>query len=107
MNITKEEFDSAGELVELIAEKIGDSNRAIHSETAISASALLSGSLLLRSFNLNLNVGEPGSVLLSEEANEQGPMLVNILGGFLQVFNIHINNEKKAAMKVNEAIHLA
>lgn len=94
MNITQEENATVGELVELIASKVGDSNRAIHPETAISASARLSGSLLLRSFDLNLNVGEPGSVLLSEEANEQGPILINILGGFLSASNIHIDNDK-------------
>lgn len=94
MNITKEENNAAGELVELIASKIGDSNRAIHPETAISASSRLAGSFLLRSFELDLNVGEPGSVLLSEEANEQGPILINILGGFLSASNIQINKEK-------------
>lgn len=93
MSITQEENFAAGELVELIAAKVGDSNRAIHPETAISASARLSGSLLLRSFGLNLDVGEPGSVLLSEEANEQGPILINILGGFLSASNIHIVKE--------------
>lgn len=94
MNITKEQNNAAGELVELIASKIGDSNRAIHPETAISASARLAGSLLLRSFNLDLNVGEPGLVLLCEEANEQGPILINILSGFLSASNIQINKEK-------------
>lgn len=94
MSITKEENNTARELVELIASKVGDSNRAIHPETAISASARLAGSLLLRSFELDLNVGEPGSVLLSEEANEQGPILINILGGFLSASNIQINKEK-------------
>jgi len=94
VSITKEQNDAAGELVELIASKIGDSNREIHPETAISSSARLAGSLLLRSFDLDLNVGEPGSVLLSEEANEQGPMLINILGGFLSASNIQIDKEK-------------
>lgn len=94
MSITKEQNSAAGELVELIALKIGDGNRAIHPETAISASARLAGSLLLRSFNLDPNVGEPGSVLLSEEANKQGPILVNILSGFLSASNIQIDKEK-------------
>ena len=94
MNITQEENAAAGELVELIASKVGDSNRAIHPETAISASARLSGSLLLRSFGLDLDAGEPGSVLLSEEANKHDPILINILGEFLSASNIHIDKEK-------------
>lgn len=94
MNITQEENAAAGELVELIASKVGDSNRAIHPETAISVSARLSGSLLLKSFGLGLDAGETGSVLLSEEANEHAPILINILGEFLSASNIHIDKEK-------------
>ncbi len=93
MNITHEQHESAGELVELIVSKIGV-NRAIHSETAIAASARLSGSLLLRSFNLDLAVGEPGTVLLSEEANEQGPILINIVSGFLSASEILLDTNK-------------
>jgi len=93
LDITQEQNAAAGDLVDLIAAKVGE-DRALHPETAISASARLSGSLLLRSFNLDLSVGEPGSVLLSNEANEKGPVLINIVGGFLSASNIQLDKEK-------------
>lgn len=87
MNITPEQNKAAGEFVELIAAKIGD-GRAVHSETAIAACARLSGSLLLRSFNFELETLEPGTVLLSEEANQKGPELINTMLGFLSALGV-------------------
>lgn len=94
MNITQEENIAAGELVELIALKVGDASRVIRPETVISASARLAGSFLLCSFDLDLDVGKPGSMLLSDEANEQGPILINIVGGFLSASSITLDREK-------------
>ena len=92
MNISKEQNAATGELVELIAAKIGE-DRAIHPETAISASARLAGSFLLRSFNFDLSSSKPGDVLLSNEANEKGPLLMNIVLNYLSNSNIEINRE--------------
>jgi len=82
LNITAQQNKATGELVDLVADKIGE-GRAIHPETAISASARLSGSLLFRSFNLRVDKAEPGTVVLSEDANQKGPMLVNTMAAFL------------------------
>lgn len=87
MSITPEQNKAAGEFVELIAAKIGD-GRSIHSETAIAACARLSGSLLLRSFNFQLEALEPGTALLSEEANQKGPELINTMLGFLSAVGV-------------------
>lgn len=93
MNITQEQNNAAGKLVDLIAAKIGN-NRAIHPETAISASARLSGSLLLRSFNLRLESFEQGAVLLSNEANDKGPMLINTLRAYLSASKVALDPNK-------------
>ena len=82
MQITEQQNRAAGDFVDLIASRLG-SGRAIHPETAIASSARISGSLLLRSFGFDLNLQEPGTVLLSNEANEQGLNLINLLGTFL------------------------
>jgi hypothetical protein len=87
VGITPEQNKAAGEFVELIAAKIGD-GRSIHSETAIAACARLSGSLLLRSFNFQLEALEPGTALLSEEANQKGPELINTMLGFLSAVGV-------------------
>lgn len=93
MNISERINNAVGELVDLIANKVG-SDRAIHPETAIASAARLSGSFLLRSFNFDLDKFEIGNVLLSEEANEKGPILINILGNMLQNYGIIIDSDK-------------
>lgn len=93
MNITPAQDKAAGELVELIASVVGR-DRAIHPETAISASARLSGSLLLRSFNLHLDPLEPGAILLSPEADEKVPLLINIVARFLSASHVPLDQQK-------------
>lgn len=83
MNISASQNKAAGEFVDLIASKASSGGRAVHPETAISCAARIAGSLLLRSFNLGLGAAEPGTVVLSNEANEKGPQLVSILAAFL------------------------
>jgi hypothetical protein len=93
LNISQAQHKAAGEIVELIASKIGK-GRAIHPETAISASARLSGSLLLRSFNLNLDTYAPGAIVLSHEANEKGPDLINFLSAYLSAAAVQLDQQK-------------
>jgi hypothetical protein len=64
------------------------SDRAAHPETAIACAARLAGSLLFRSFTLNVHGLRPGDVCLSHEANEEGAGLVNTLLALLQHFEV-------------------
>lgn len=93
MQITEQQNRAAGDFVDLIAGRLG-AGRAIHPETAIATSARLSGSLLLRSFGFDLDSQEPGAVLLSNEANEQGPALVNLLAAFLAAGKVELDQTK-------------
>ena len=93
MLITQEQNRAIGDFVDLIAGRLG-SGRAIHPETAIAASARISGSLLLRSFGFDLETPEPGTALLSNEANEKGPSLINLLGAFLAQNQIELDSTK-------------
>jgi len=93
LHITKEQNQAAGDFVELIASRLG-SGRAIHPETAIAASARISGSLLLRSFGFDLEATAPGTVLLSKEANDKVPTLVNLLGAFLANNQVALDSAK-------------
>jgi hypothetical protein len=88
MQITEEQSKAAGLIVELIANTIGN-NREIHPGTAIAAAARLAGSFMFRSFNLKLNNVSPGTAVLSQEANEKGPTLINVLGGTLNNFGVN------------------
>jgi hypothetical protein len=84
---------SAGEFVDLVASKLG-SGRAVQSETAIASAARLAGSLLFRSFDLNVQLAQPGSIILSDEANEQVPQLINIMSAMLQHFAVPLDQAK-------------
>ena len=86
----------------MIATDIGN-NREIHPGTAISACARLSGSLLFRSFNLSVPDAAPGNVILSELANDKGPILINILGWMLENTGATIDKEKMESSPKDES----
>ena len=97
LNITPEQNKAIGELVDLVASNVGV-ERAIHPATAISTAARLSGSFLFRTFGVQTESLEPGSILLSEQANEEGTQLINIVGSYLTNSNIAIDQTKIGAV---------
>lgn len=89
---TGAEFEAAArEMSEVFATRLGGPGRAVHPETAIAAAARMAGTMLLRSFGLDTTGMPPGGVLLSEQANQHGPMLLNILGAGLTHFGMPPN----------------
>jgi hypothetical protein len=91
--ISNNQNNAAGLIVDLISSHLG-ADQGVHPETAIASSARLAGSLLLRSFKFELETHEPGQVLLSEEVNEKGPQLINILSSMLTNFDIALDKSK-------------
>lgn len=91
MQISQAQSDAAGQIVDLIATRLGQKERAVHPETAIASAARLAGSLLFSSFGIELKDCAPGTVVLSEQANEKGPQLISILGGMLQLMKVPLN----------------
>jgi hypothetical protein len=81
---------AAGAFVDMIASGLGN-GRAVDSATAIICSARIAGNLLFQSFGFNMKELTPGTVILSEEANEQGPELINILAASLHHHQIPLN----------------
>ena len=94
-NIDKRHFEAAGEMIEVIAAKLGN-GRAVHSETAIAAGARMAGTMLFRSFGFDISKMAPGSAVLSNEANERGPELVNVVAGMLNKYGLPLEKEKLA-----------
>ena len=97
MKIDIKQRKAAIEFVELIAGGPGAS-RKVSYDTAIASCACLAGSLLLRSFNFDLKKVQPGTKVLSNEANEKGPMLLDVLFGFLSGSGVQIDKSKMDAM---------
>lgn len=89
--LSKSQLDAAGPFTDLIANTLGGEGRAVQTETAIASIARLSGSLLLRSFNFDLRKSEPGTVILSDEANIKGPELINIAASIVQRLGLELN----------------
>ena len=93
MQFTEQQHTASSEIVELIAKELGE-NRAVDSVAAISSCARLTGSFMFRSFNLALKDVKLGNVVLSEEANEKWPELVNIVAWKLSTYGIEMDSKK-------------
>jgi hypothetical protein len=93
MQITNQQHAAAGKIAQLISTALGQQGK-IEPATAIISCARLSGSFLFRSFNFSMDDITAGSVVLSEQANEKGPVLINIMGWMLSNFDIDIDAEK-------------
>jgi hypothetical protein len=91
--IVQKQFDAAGAIVNLVASRVGR-NRAVHPETAIAATAHLSGTMLFRSFGLDTTKIPPGVVVLSYEAGEKTPVLLDILLTVLQQCSVAVDKSK-------------
>jgi hypothetical protein len=55
----------------------------LHAETLIASVARMAGSLMYRSFNFDKAI-EPGTAVLSDQANTHGPRLMNVMFATLQ-----------------------
>ena len=65
-------------LFNAIVERL-QTERGVHIETAIAGAGCLAGANLLRNTGIDLSGFEPGSVVLIDSVNEEGPMLVSFL----------------------------
>ena len=72
-------------------------DKGVHAETAIAATARMAGTFLFRSFGFPLKDVQPGQAVLSEQANEQGPQLIQVLGAVLEHIGVQLDHEKLGA----------
>ena len=101
MEISEKQNKATGEIVDLIASAIGR-NREVHSATAIATSARLSGAFLFKSFGLEINDAKPGTAVLSQQANEQGPELINVIGAVLSNMGVTVDNDKMESAEIQK-----
>jgi len=94
---SKQQIDAAQEFanVTLSALKLG---QGVHAETVVAATARMAGTYLFRSFGLKLPGVKPGQAVLSEAANEQGPLLIQIAGGVLSRIGIKLDNSQSGGV---------
>jgi len=89
-NAENQVVSAAKEFYSVIVQRLKNAD-GVHAETAITAAARMAGTFLLRSFNLPIQALTPGAAVLSDAANEKGPMLIETLGRTLDAMGIAIN----------------
>ena len=83
---------SAAEFFNETARKFLTTERGLHAETLISSLARMSGSLMYRSFGFDEKI-EPGTAVLSDKANIEGPKLMNWMYVTLRQLGHNIGEE--------------
>jgi hypothetical protein len=92
-SLSQQQIDAAQEFAGTTIE-ILKTERGVHAETAIAGTARMAGTFLFRSFNFPLENVKPGQPVLSEAANEQGPELIQILGGVLEHIGVKLDKSQ-------------
>jgi hypothetical protein len=69
----------AADLLHRTLRKLVVSGQGIHAETIIAAAARMSGTMLFRSFSPTFDHLPPGAVVMSDQGNEQGPVLLSTM----------------------------
>jgi hypothetical protein len=89
MSLSKQQIDAAGEFANatVAALKVG---QGVHPPTLVAASARMAGIYLFRSFGLKISGVTPGKVVLSVEANEHAPKLIQITAEILLRIGVKI-----------------
>ena len=90
--LTKQQIEAAHEFVNITVDAL-NTERGVHAETAVAGVARMAGTYLLRSFGFPMDDIQPGQVVLSDKANEQGPALIGILGGALNQLGVSLDEE--------------
>ena len=93
MKEIQETVETGQEIFQFVAEKLQTEN-GIHVGTLVSTCARLSGTSLLRSFGILTDEIEPGTAILSHEANEEGPKLHGFIVGLLNAFGTELDQNK-------------
>ena len=81
------------EILELVYREL-EAEKGVQVGSLVAVPARLAGSSLLRSFGILKGDLEPGTVLLSNQANEKGPELQGFLIWALAGFGIEIDQER-------------
>ena len=100
MSFDKSNLDAQLKASKIIAHVIINdlaTERGAHAETCVTAAARMGGTLLFRTFGLptaNMTVGAP---ILSDIANERGPLLVEVMKSGLAGLGIVVDESKVSA----------
>jgi hypothetical protein len=92
-SLTQLQIDVAKEFANATVKAL-QTDRGVHAETAIGGTARMAGTFLFRSFGFPLKDIEPGQPILSEQANERGPRLVEVLSEILARLGVELDSAR-------------
>ena len=92
-SLSQAQLQAANEFAEATIEAIRD-QRGVHAETAIAALARMAGTFLFRSFRFEIPDLTPGQAVFSDQANEAGPLLLELLGSTLVALEVDLDPSK-------------
>ena len=98
-SITQQQIDAAQEFANTVVSELR-TDKGVHAETAVASVARMAGTFLFRSFGFQLPDVEPGGVVLSEQANEAGPRLIQVLAGALAEIGVALDEQKLGATRL-------
>ena len=87
LEIARRRQDAARQVLELLQAELGDSPS--HPETSLYAASWLAGTSLYRSMGIRPDI-QPGTPVLSDQANEQGPKLLTVFSTLLTKFGLEL-----------------
>jgi hypothetical protein len=92
-SIKQEQVDAAEEFVSAAVDAL-KTEHGVHVETAVAGIARMAGTFLFRSFDFTTSGIMPGQTVLSGNANEEGPRLVQLMGGVLAHIGVALDDGK-------------
>lgn len=98
----EKQSQAVDDIIDIIVQGTGKGG-AVHPATAISTCARLSGSFLFESFNFQLENPEPGTPVLSEEANTEGPKLINLILAVLGSLGVEVDQDIMTSGEIQES----
>jgi hypothetical protein len=90
--LKQEQIEAAQEFANITLDALNTA-LGVHAETAVAGVARMAGTYLFRTFGFPMDDIQPGQVVLSDMANDQGPALIEILGGALTQIGVSLNEE--------------
>lgn len=95
-SITQPQIDAAQVFANAVVNELR-TDKGVHAETAVASIARMAGTFLFRSFGFQLAHVEPGGVVLSEQANEAGSRLIQVLASALAEIGVALDAKKLGA----------
>ena len=102
-SLSSEQIEAAQEFARTTLETL-TTERGVHAETCIAGTARMAGTFLFRSFKFTLKDAKPGQPVLSDQANEKGPHLIEVLAGVLENGGVKLDNQKLGNSSRNEPL---